>query len=337
MTTALAAASGAFSAAASGLSLAQANAAMGAGVPRTGTRTASNTMGYELYDRPITTGATGAITYTSTWTGANAAGSGGLIVLHETPVKGESGGYNPTGGTATGPFPLPIGLATGDGELMLIVSAGNNPAFTSGGHAGWSVLATGNIGSGGWMLVKRDGGKQSGDGASVTFTFTTTIAVSYSCLGFDGTVYDPDTFVMSAPNVRSTNVAVTTADPTPNLGLGLLVLSAEKASAHTGVPDPPVVAPATACNCPGTPAHRPAPSSYIGIYTAAAAPAHGHLHDRLTQRRGVPGRPLACPCGRPSGNQAARGHVWRRGECATGAARGHPGRRGNRTTYGSLT
>ena len=76
MTTALAAASGAFSAAASGLSLAQANAAMGAGVPRTGTRTASNTMGYELYDRPITTGATGAITYTSTWTGANAAGSG---------------------------------------------------------------------------------------------------------------------------------------------------------------------------------------------------------------------------------------------------------------------
>ena len=220
---------------------------------------------------------------------------------------------------------------------MLIVSAGNNPAFTSGGHAGWSVLATGNIGSGGWMLVKRDGGKQSGDGASVTFTFTTTIAVSYSCLGFDGTVYDPDTFVMSAPNVRSTNVAVTTADPTPNLGLGLLVLSAEKASAHTGVPDPPVVAPATAQLSWHASTSASTPSSYIGIYTAAAAQRFDHLHDRLAQRRGVPSRAVACGLGCSSHDQAARRDPRRRGERATGAARCHSGRGRDRSSHGSLT
>jgi hypothetical protein len=184
-------------------------------------------------------------------------------------AKAEVGGYNPTGGLASGNFSIPSGLAVGDPLFLVIGAAG--PVALSSVPSGWTLLGGANIGTGGWLFLKRNGGWQTADGTSLALTFTTTIVITYSTFAFDKTLYSPDTFTQGSVTTRATSITTTTAASVTDAGSDKLVISIEKAASHTGAPTAPGVSPATTQVSWRATSTASTPSVYVGIYSGSSA------------------------------------------------------------------
>lgn len=186
-------------------------------------------------------------------------------------VKAEIGGWNPTGGLATGSFSLPAGLAVGDPLFILMASNGAGMALSSV-PAGWTVLggpATVNTLS--WMLLKRNTGWQTADGTSLSLTFTGNVGVAYSSFGLDGTLYSPDAVTLGALGDRASSVTTTVAASAGAGASPTLVLAAEKAASHSGQPDRPTITPTTVLASWRADSSASSSSTYVGMYTGSAA------------------------------------------------------------------
>lgn len=183
--------------------------------------------------------------------------------------KGEIGGYNPTAGLASGAFSIPSGLSAGDPLFIALCSAGTVALASI--PSGWEVIGGAAMGTGGWLVLHRIGGWQTSDGISVTLTFTTTQAITYSTFALDKTLYSPDTFTFGTVTTRTSSSAVNTAASAGTGASDTLVVSFDKASTHAGAPDAPAVSPAvTQVGWRATSAAS-TPSVYVGIYSGAAA------------------------------------------------------------------
>lgn len=203
-TTILAAASGTFSAAATGLSLVQSGATMGTNTPRFGTRTATNTVYYNAYDRVITTGGTGAPTFAMTAVGANAAGSGVFMLLREAAAA-----------------VLPV-------AAFSQIQYGLDGNFTD--ISTWTAPATG-ISSWAWNFG--DSGSGGSNTSTLqnpihTFSAAGTYTITLTVTDNNGSTSTPVThnLTLTAPGTSNTVVAVTSSTGwTPTSGTVLSVLS----------------------------------------------------------------------------------------------------------------
>jgi len=196
----------------------------------------------------------------------------GTLII-EKPSRGgtkEAGAYNPTNGGASGSFALPSFAQTGDPLFLFIASFGTGMALAST-PSGWTVMGSGNMGTGSWLLMRKVGGYQPSDGTSVSLTFTSSLGVTYSALALDGHVYNPDTMTMGTVTTRSVSSTTTTATAVGTGASGTLVFSADKASTHTGAPDAPGVAPATTQLSWHATSAASTPSTYVGLYTGTPA------------------------------------------------------------------
>lgn len=188
-----------------------------------------------------------------------------------TADKSATGSYNPTAGVATGNFNFPAAKAVGDPVWLLIAAAG--PVALSSVPAGWTQVAGANMGTGGFLLLTRNGGYQASDGASLALTFTTTIVVSYSMVVLDQALASPAGYTVGAVYNRASSLATTAPAAAGTGAADTLVFSCDKASTHTGGPPPtaPAIVPAsTQVSWTADPAAS-TPSTYVAIYSGAPA------------------------------------------------------------------
>lgn len=190
-----------------------------------------------------------------------------------TGVKSSVGSWNPGSGSKNVPISLPPTYAVGDPTLVLFGTNGNNGTAIGldASMTNWTVLASGIDGTSTWMLIKRNGGRQSSDGTSTTIVLSYGEGVGYLAFGLDGTVYDPDEFTLGSINTRSTSKTTNTAPAVTNNGAGILVVSSERASSHTGAPDAPTVSPTTTLGGWSASSAASTPSEYVGFYDATGA------------------------------------------------------------------
>lgn len=185
-------------------------------------------------------------------------------------LKSEVGAWNPTSGGTTGTFNFPAVIAVGDPLFIFMATWGNNVAL-SPLPTGWTQMGSGNMGTGSWLLIRRTGGYQASDGSNITLTFSVSTAVAYTAFTLDGTKYNPTTMTMGTVTTRSASSTVNTAVAAGTGAGDTLVLSAERASSHTGAPDAPTVSPATSLGAWRATTAASTPSVYVGIYSGAPA------------------------------------------------------------------
>jgi hypothetical protein len=177
--------------------------------------------------------------------------------------KAETGAYRASDGNTTFSLNLPSGLAVGDPLFLFIASASTGLSVTT--PTGWTSLGSANIGTGSWVLLRRNGGWQTADGTSRSITVAVAQNLTYTSFGLDGTLYDPDTMTVGTVTTRSASGTTCTA-VSAGSGAAMLVLSAEKASSHTGAPDAPSVSPTTTQGAWRASSVASSASCYGGIY-----------------------------------------------------------------------
>lgn len=182
--------------------------------------------------------------------------------------KAETGAYRASDGSTTFALNLPSGLAVGDPLFMFITAVSNGLSVTT--PTGWTQMGSANFGSGSWVLLRRTNGWQTADGTSLSITVAAAMNLTYTAFGLDKTLYDPNTMTMGTVTVRGSSVTTCTA-VSAGAGTAMLVLSAEKASTHTGAPDAPSVSPATTLGAWRASSISSTASCYGGIYSGTAA------------------------------------------------------------------
>jgi hypothetical protein len=126
--------SGSYSGNLTAIGISQSGATVAADTARFGGRTATNTVAYGHTDAPVTTGGTGAPTYTATAVGANASGSGVLVLVVEAPgdVQVDAVAF-----TATAAANAPAVAGTFDGTVNAVTftatASAQPPSIDNGG------------------------------------------------------------------------------------------------------------------------------------------------------------------------------------------------------------
>lgn len=185
-------------------------------------------------------------------------------------VKAEAGGYRASNSDTTFSLALPSGLAAGDPLLMLLAGISNTLAL-SPLPTDWTLVSSGNFGTASYVLIRRTGGWQTADGTSLSVTVSAAMSLTWSAFGLDGTLYSPDTMTLGTVVTRGSSHADSVSDAAGTGASDTLVLSAEKATSHTGAPDAPSVSPATTLGGWEATATASTPSAYVGIYGGSPA------------------------------------------------------------------